>query len=249
MHGISNYYARAGRTALVLALAGGLGLALSGCSGMAGKGGADRNNDGKISLQEFGSELKEMKHPKPGKWKIAAEGTAGDDASFIRFTGEIPVCSDSFWGDFDKGLAEMGKAENSAELDKALQKFAKENNGKFDLERFDIDGDSVDLKVSGSGKGSQNGQSIDGGAGVAIKGKISETLVDIEGKFDYNFTMNGEIEGNKMTLEAKMASITKLKAERVGECPPAPPRPEPQDFDFEGEPPVMMPAPVAPPKM
>jgi hypothetical protein len=228
------------RSARILALVatGGLALAVAGCSQMEGKGGADRNGDGKISLQEFGAELKEMKHPKPGRWKIAAEGKAGGDDSFVRFTGEVSLCDQSFWQGFDQGLGELAKPENEKKLNEELAKFAKENNGKFDLERFDIDGDNIDFKSSGSGKGNQGKQSIDGGGAIALKGTVSETLVDLEGKFDYNFTMNGEFDGSKMTLEAKMASVTKLKGERVGDCPAAPQRPEGQSFEF--------PAPQAP---
>jgi hypothetical protein len=230
---------------LALAATGGLALAVAGCSQMEGKGGADRNGDGKISLQEFGAELKEMKHPKPGKWKIAAEGKAGGDDSFIRFTGEVALCNESFWKGFDQGLGELAKSENEKQFNEALAKFAKENNGKFDLERFDVDGDKIDFKSSGSGKGNEGKQAIDGSGSVALKGTVSETLVDLEGKFAYQFTMNGEFDGSKMTLEANMTTITKLKGERIGDCPAAPPRPEGQSFELAPE----APAPVAPPAM
>lgn len=238
----SRFSLRAGASVFVVAAA----LALGSCSGSMGKGGADRNGDGAISLAEFGAELKEMKHPKQGRWKMSFEANPSGDDGYVRFSTETNLCGPAnFWDEFDKGLGELAKPENEKKFKEGLEKFAKENNGKFDLERFDVDGENVSLKVSGSGKGKDAPMTGEGGGSLAIEGKVAETLIDLTGEADYNFSFKGTEGGNPFTMEAKTTGKIKIKGERIGECPPPPPPGSRPEF-APAVPSVPMPVPPSP---
>lgn len=211
-----------GGAVLGLALLGGLGYALSGKIGLGGAGGADRNGDGKISIQEFGTELRDMKHPKQGRWKMSFEATQGD--SMARFGGETALCGDAnFWQNFDQGLAELTKPENTAKIEEELQKFQRDYDGKFQIDRFDVDGDNFDLKFSASGASKNPPVTGKGAGSIALKGTVAETKVDLSGDADYDIDFKGSEQGSSFEFQAKTKGRMTFKAERVGECPPAPP--------------------------
>jgi zinc-ribbon domain len=187
-----------------------------------GAGGADKNGDGRISLEEFRVELNELKKPQPGKWRIKWGAGAPDvdsNANHFTFSGEVYACGEGAWRDVDRFFYEIRNPSTFDELDRELKKF-EEDNRSIKIDRFSIDGDDFELYVSGSGSNTERNAKLSGLGDIAIKGIFSEDRIKLEGPITGKFKASG-LDGNLTNAKVEMSlkGAYGFEAERIEGCP------------------------------
>lgn len=188
-----------------------------------GPGGADKNGDGRITLDEFLVELNELKKPQQGKWKIkwgTGAPDVGSNENRFTFSGEVYACGDSVWRDIDRFFYEIKEPSTFDRLDRDLKRF-EEDNGSIKIDRFSIDGDDFELYVSGSGSNTERNATFSGLGNIAIKGIFSEDRIKLDGPINGKFDVSSLEDSNltNASVELRLKGAYTVEAERIGGCP------------------------------